>query len=251
MLSLSVLSKPLYHIEEYLRILLGGNGDENKVMEIISLLTTSFIVGLTGAMMPGPMLTMTINETSRRGFWAGPVMVAGHSLIELILVIGLMLGLTQLIQQPIVTGTIGLVGGTMLLWMGYGIGRDAAWKKVSFGLTSDSVSPISAPVFSVSPFLAGIITSISNPYWSLWWATVGAGYVVIAITFGPMGILAFYFGHILSDFAWFSAISFIVHTGRNFISDTFYRSILLICSVFLVYLGAYFIYTGLRFLFLN
>lgn len=218
-------------------------------MEILSLLTTSFIVGLTGAMMPGPMLTMTINETSRRGFWAGPIMVAGHGLIELILVAGLMLGLTQLIQNPLVTGTIGLFGGAMLLWMGYGIGKDAALKRVSFGLSASGASPVSMPVFSVSPFIAGIITSISNPYWSLWWATVGAGYVVIAITYGPAGIIAFYAGHILSDLAWFSAVSFIVHTGRNFISNTLYRGILLVCSLFLGYLGAYFMYTGVRFLF--
>lgn len=214
-------------------------------MELMSLLTTAFIIGLSGAMMPGPMLTMAINETSRRGFWAGPVMVAGHAAIELVLVAGLMAGLTQVIQQPAVIGTIGLLGGAMLLWMGWGIGRDAVLKRVSFAVTADGTDAKPLPRFSLSPMVAGIITSVSNPYWSLWWATIGTSYLILAINLGPIGIAAFLTGHILSDLVWFSAVSFIVHTGRNFISDGFYRNVLLVCSIFLGYLGAYFMYDGL------
>lgn len=217
-------------------------------MDLAAIFTTAFIVGLSGAMMPGPMLTVTINETSRRGFWSGPAIVAGHITIELILVIGLMFGLNQLIQQPAIIGTIGLVGGAVLLWMGWGIGKDTVLKRVSLSLTPDGYQASPAPNYSLSPFWAGITTSVFNPYWLLWWATIGAGYVAAASSLGLPGLAAFFTGHILSDAAWFSAVSFIVDSGRNFISNTLYRGILLVCSLFLGYLGLYFIYSGLCYL---
>ena len=47
---------------------------------------TSFVVGLSGAMMPGPLLALNIGEAARRGFWAGPLLVLGHGIVELSLV---------------------------------------------------------------------------------------------------------------------------------------------------------------------
>ncbi len=222
-------------------------------MELAAIFSTAFVVGLSGAMMPGPMLTVAISETSRRGFWAGPVMVAGHALIELLLVAGLLLGLSILMQQQVVTGTIGIVGGIMLVWMSWGIGRDAAMGRVTtMALTAEGSKDNSVAVNSggyIQPFKAGVVTSLSNPYWSLWWATVGAGYVILAYERGIIGITAFFSGHILSDFIWYSLISLIVHTGRAIISRQVYQIILLICAGILAFLGFYFMYDGVLRLF--
>jgi len=49
---------------------------------------TSFIVALSGALMPGPLLTLTVGEAARRGFWAGPLIIVGHALLELALAYG-------------------------------------------------------------------------------------------------------------------------------------------------------------------
>jgi threonine/homoserine/homoserine lactone efflux protein len=45
----------------------------------ITLFVTSFIVALSGAVMPGPLLTVTISETSRRGLMTGPLLIVGHA----------------------------------------------------------------------------------------------------------------------------------------------------------------------------
>ena len=216
-------------------------------MDLFTLAFTAFIVGLSGAMMPGPMFTVTINEVSRRGFWAGPLIVAGHAFIEFVLVIGLILGLSQFVRHPSVLGIIGLCGGAMLIRMAWGIGRDAALKRVSLTLSPDKDrAPATVlPSGLAPPGFAGILTSVGNPYWLLWWATVGAGYLVMAVDIGTMGIIAFFIGHILSDLAWFSLIAFVVNSGRNVISPSVYRAVLLICSLFLGYLGIYFMYDGL------
>lgn len=55
-------------------------------MDYLSLFTTAFLVGLSGAMMSGAMLTVTISETTRRGFWVSSQVVLGHVVVELLLV---------------------------------------------------------------------------------------------------------------------------------------------------------------------
>ena len=214
-------------------------------MDYLTLFTTAFLVGLSGAMMPGPMLTVTISETPRRGFWVGPQIVIGHCIVELLLVVCLAGGLTYYIQQPIVTGGIGLVGGLILLWFGWGIYRSAKKGEayLDFSEAGISVEEINKPQ-SIRPWISGIILSLTNPYWSLWWATVGVSYVVVAMSLGTIGLLTFFTGHMLSDLAWFSLVSFIVNTGRNFISDRLYQGVLMICAAFLVLLGCWFSYDG-------
>src|SRR3990172_8924176 len=79
---------------------------------------TSFVVSLSGALSPGPLTTMAVREGARTGFWAGPALALGHGLIELVLVIGLELGLNELLDRDPVTATTAFVGGAFLIYLG-------------------------------------------------------------------------------------------------------------------------------------
>lgn len=209
------------------------------MLVLLTIFITAFLVGLSGAMMPGPVLTVTVSETYKRGFWAGPLVVLGHAILELALLIGLMLGLNKVLQADAVMGVIGLGGGLFLVWMGWDIARSALKKEVSLD-TASSKSNI-----SLGPVLAGITVSLSNPYWTIWWITVGAGFVAQALRYKLVGLGFFYTGHILADLLWYSLISFAVVTGKKFMSDKLYRAILLFCGLFLVFFAGIFIYVGI------
>lgn len=198
---------------------------------------TSFIVGLSGAMMPGPVLTVTIGQVGQRGFLAGPLIVLGHGMLEVALVAGLVLGLGTLLTRDPVIGCIGLVGGAMLLWMGAGMLR-------SLPLLSLRWEGGGAPRDGLHPILAGILTSLANPYWMLWWATIGLGYVGLAGRLGAVGLASFYVGHILSDLAWYSFVAAGVTAGRRLMTDRMYRGLVGSCAVVLLGFGLYFGYTG-------
>ncbi len=79
---------------------------------------TSFVVALSGALMPGPVLALTIGEVARRGFWAGPIIVLGHAIPEILIVIALTRGASEFLADNLVLGSVGLLGGTTLLGMG-------------------------------------------------------------------------------------------------------------------------------------
>ena len=78
---------------------------------LAGLASTSFIVALSGALMPGPLLTVTVGEAARRGFWAGPLIIVGHALLELALVLLLLVGLGAWLNRPLILGTRGRPGG--------------------------------------------------------------------------------------------------------------------------------------------
>jgi threonine/homoserine/homoserine lactone efflux protein len=215
-------------------------------MDYFTLFTTAFVVGLSGAMMPGPMLTVTITEVPRRGFWVGPQIVIGHGIVEILLVACLASGLAYYIQQPIVTGTMGFVGGLVLLWFGWGIFISAKNKTVSLNLQEKGGTEGTMCSRSLNPVIFGSVLSITNPYWFIWWATVGVSYVITALTLKTAGLAIFLAGHILSDLAWFTFVSFVINTGRGFISNRLYRGILKICATFLILLGVWFSYDGIQ-----
>jgi threonine/homoserine/homoserine lactone efflux protein len=198
---------------------------------------TSFLIALSGAMMPGPMLAVAISETPRRGPWTGPLLIVGHMAVEGLLVIGLVLGLSVFLQSDRVVGGIGLAGGAMLVWMGQGMLRSV--KKMTLDTDADNPQ-------GIHPILAGAVTSVANPYFILWWATIGLTYIATVTKYGATGVIVFYLGHVLADFAWFSLVCFGLHRGRNYIGDRVYRTMIASCGVVLLFFGGWFFWTGMN-----
>lgn len=213
-------------------------------MTLLPLFLTAFVVGFSGAMMPGPVSTVTLAQSMKRGFWAGPLITAGHAVMEGLLVLALALGLGGPLRRPEIVATIGCAGGLVLLWMGYGLILHAWRGGGENALNDEAPSPLAG---RMNPVPAGMVTSIANPYWFLWWATVGAKYVFDGLEWGVVGLAAFYSGHILSDLSWNSLLALAMTTGRRLFRGRLYRALFLLCGLFLLGLGGYFLWTGLRF----
>lgn len=218
-------------------------------MTIELIFATSFVVGLTGAMMPGPLLTLTVAESARHGFRAGPLLVLGHGILEAALIVALTAGLAAVLVRAEVTAAIAVIGGAFLIWMGYSIARDALRGRVQLAVAAGG-NPGAAAGTAAVPALPrlvglGIATSLSNPYFTLWWATIGLGYITLSLERGPAGLTAFFTGHILADLAWYSLVAAAVAGSGRFLTPRIYRGILAVCGSFLVTLGGYFIWSGL------
>ena len=209
---------------------------------VLLIFGTSLIVGYSGALMPGPLLTITVSESVRRGFWVGPLLIVGHGIAEVLLLVALALGLSRLLEFGVVKAGIAVAGGLVLLWMGYGIVRAVWRRKVSLKMVTAAVVPATN-----RHVLTGAVVSVSNPYWIIWWATVGASYVAWSLSAGPVGLLSFYTGHILSDLTWYALVAGIVASGGRLLSDVVYRGVLGVCGVFLLALGTYFVVSGVGF----
>ncbi|MBW2684068.1 MAG: LysE family transporter [Deltaproteobacteria bacterium] len=207
------------------------------ILSLITIFSSSFLIALSGALMPGPLLTVTVSESTHRGAIAGPLVILGHGILELSLITALLLGMAPLLQRNDVFIFISLVGGSILLWMAFSMFRSLP------GLSLE-VAPDDGKRRNL--IITGILFSLANPYWLIWWASIGIGYILHSVKYGIIGVAAFFLGHILADLAWYTLISFGVAKGRRFFSDIFYKRLIGCCASFLVIFSCYFFYSGIE-----
>ncbi len=224
---------------------------------VLALGGTAFLVGLTGAMSPGPYLTVTIAETMRRGRLAALSLLVGHATLEALLLVGFAFGLQAVLRHKTVVMVMGVVGGAVLLWMGGSLLIGAVRGTLHMDLEGEERAVMeggtdaaegargdAGPVRHLAPVLKGALVSLSNPYWTLWWATIGVTLAIKGLQMGPMGVTAFFIGHELADLVWYGAVVMAVSSGRRLLEGTPYRVVMGACAVFLLYLGAAFACAG-------
>ena len=204
------------------------------MLEIILFILTSFLVGLSGALVPGPMLTVTIADSINKGFITGPLVVLGHFITEFILIIIILAGFSWLVGSTTAAVVIGTLGGIMLIYMGYNTSKSTVnLEKIT--LTDDKTSRYGS-------ILKGVLTSVSNPYFFIWWATIGLAFLFKGLEIaGIIGLIGFLIGHWSADLGWFSTVSFFSSKGSEIINKKQYNILMKVCGIFLIVLGLYFL----------
>jgi len=139
-------------------------------------------------------------------------------------------------------GIIALFGGGMLLWMGVDMVRNSSALSLNRQETGNNGKRTPHPV------LVGILASLSNPYWTLWWATIGLGYLVAAMKYGVKGIVVFFLGHIAADYAWYALISLGISRGKKLLRDRSYQIMIRFCGIFLIGFGGWFLLSAREYL---
>ena len=206
-------------------------------MNLLLLFASAFVVALSGALMPGPLLTVTVAHSPRFGWTFGPLAILGHAILELGLISLVFLGAGPLLKSGTVQSLVGLVGGAILIWMSWGMVVMARGGGGT-GTEKGTVEGGNRAVW------LGILTSISNPYWTLWWATVGLAFLTTAAKSGPLGIAIFFLGHISGDLAWYTLVSVGAAKGKKLLGTPLYSGVLFLCAAILVVLGVWFVWYG-------
>jgi threonine/homoserine/homoserine lactone efflux protein len=183
-------------------------------------------------MAPGPVTAITIGKGSKNPH-TGALVSLGHGIVEFPLMFLIFLGFNSLIDIPYVREIIGITGGAFLFWMGIEM------------LRSLRIAEVKSKIEKRSPIIAGILLSLCNPYFIVWWATVGAALIMRSANFGFGWFGVFAIVHWMCDFVWLYFLSFISYKGGTFFGKRFQSGIFLLCSVFLFFLGGKFIWDAL------
>ena len=209
----------------------------------------SFLVALTGAMAPGPLLTYTIIKsagTNHRGYLMGLWVITGHALLEMGIILFLLLGFSYVLRNIIVVRIIGVLGGLILLFFGCSIIRDLFAGRISTRFLNPGEEK-RAGVHATdnrglkNPIIGGITVSMSNPYWWVWWATIGLAFIVqfdISFRQWPK-LIAFFLGHEAGDLLWYLIVSSLAYFGMRHMNKKVYYGILALCGIFMILFGMY------------
>jgi len=200
---------------------------------MLALLASVFVISLSGALMPGPMFA-TVLAKSCKSPWAGAQVSLGHAVIELPLILLIYFGGAAFFDQAFVKFILGVAGGGMIIWMGIGMFRARAAIAASQTDTR------------YNAFTAGILLSAGNPFFILWWATVGALLVLRAAEFGAGGLWALILTHWSTDLIWLSIVSGLVYKTHRLWALAFQEAVFVGCSLLLIGFGGWFVLSGLQ-----
>ncbi len=190
------------------------------------------LISLSGVMTPGPVFAAAVAKGYKEKN-AGVKIALGHGVVEfpliaLIAFIGFQA--SDLFEEPVIGFAIGIVGGSLLIFLGVGMIRarktiaDGGKGSIPYGATA-----------------AGALTTSASPYFFIWWATVGALLVFNAQWFGPLVVVVFAAVHWSCDLAWYSFTSFTVFKTKHLWTPLVHEIVFGVCGALMLAFGIYFI----------
>jgi threonine/homoserine/homoserine lactone efflux protein len=179
------------------------------------------------------MFAITVAKSYKSRF-AGIEVTIGHAIIEIPLMLLIYFGFARFFQHNLVQLLLSVFGGSMLIWLGIGMFRIRA---------SIIERGKDLPYNAVT---AGVVTSALNPFFILWWATVGSMLIMNSLEFGIVGFALLVPVHLLCDAVWLLFVSMLVYKTQSLWGRKFQEGLFTACSLLLIGFGGWFLISGLQ-----
>lgn len=199
--------------------------------QIIEFAVTVILISASGVMMPGPLFAANVTYGLQRGGRAGIKMAIGHTIVELPLVILLGVGVFSFEIFPEFRTMISILGATILfVFAGIQIKTTLQMKEKTFFNQKHNV------------ILTGITLSALNPFFIIWWLSIGLKLISDAMLIWAFtGIIIVFVLHIWMDFAWLYSTAHLASKSSKILSNRNYKILMIVLSSMLIYFGASFI----------
>ncbi len=201
---------------------------------MLPLLLSVFLVSFAGAIVPGPILAVTIVKGIKSP-WAGFQIALGHILINISVILLIYFGFGQFFENSIVQVILSMLGGTLIIWLGISMFR-ARTSVVQGGKD-----------LRYSAFTLGILATVFNPMFWLWWATIGSMFIMRFREFGMIGLTAFIIAMEIPNLVWYPFASIVTYrTSSSLWGRKFKERLFIACSLLLVGFGVWFLLSGIQ-----
>ena len=201
------------------------------MQELFGFLGLVIIISASGVMSPGPLFAANIMYGLREGKISGLKMAIGHTIVEFPLILFLGIGFFSIENMPEIRIVITILGAIGLF--GFAALQIRSVIKKEFSIETNSKQ---------GPLVAGILLSALNPFFIVWWLTIGLVLISESIQiFGIFGIVVLFLFHIWMDYAWLFTIAAFSSRAKNYLSKRNFKFIIIGLSVVLVYFGIEFL----------
>ena len=201
------------------------------MLEILEFAVIVIAVSASGVMAPGPLFAANVSYGLRGGTKSGIQMAIGHSIVEFPLVLLLGIGVFSLEIFPEFRTLISIFGAITLFIFAILQIKSILQKRKDIE---------SKP--KQGPLITGIVLSALNPFFIIWWLTIGLKLISDAMLIWAFsGILIVFFLHIWMDFVWLGGVSFLASKSSRILSNRSYKVLMIVLSLVLVYFGITFL----------
>jgi len=202
-------------------------------MDILGFILTVILLTASGALAPGPLFFQTISQGAKTGARSGLIFSLAHTLVEFSLIMLLAFGLLAVRNEVFIRNSIGVIGGIVLIVFGLYQIRGVLIKKQ---IEQKQEVPAHRLVF------IGLLFTALNPYFIIWWLTVGSNLILLALEFAALtGVIFMFLCHVWMDFAWLIAVSHFAKKGVNALGSKWYQVLIGFFGVILIYFGVSFL----------
>ena len=209
-------------------------------MDLLNFAITVIILSVSGALAPGPLFFVTVSHGAKSGTKSGILFAIAHGLIEFTLVMLLALGLLSVANVPEVMLVVGVAGGVALIVFGA--------MQIRGSLSYSAKETETGQKTSLNLFLMGLALTGLNPYFIVWWLTVGATLIFISLEFaGLAGVVFMYVCHVWVDYAWLTLIAALAKRGAKILRFRWYRVLMAVFGAVLIYFGLTFLLDSVGF----
>jgi threonine/homoserine/homoserine lactone efflux protein len=189
------------------------------------------VISASGVMAPGPLFAATISSGLKEGRLAGIKVAAGHTIIEFPLVVLLGVGILSLEVLPQFRMAVGILGAASIFAF-VGLQMHATLRKQA----------VDQKESKYGSFLRGVLFTGLNPFFLVWWFTIGFKLISDAFLMWSLGGILIMFGlHIWMDYAWLFFVSTLSSKGTKFLTNKSYKICMVVINIVLIYFGISFI----------
>lgn len=202
-------------------------------MDLLTFVVTVILLTASGALAPGPLFFQTLSQGSRTGARSGLIFSVAHTIVEFSLIMLLAVGLLAVKDEVVIRTSIGVLGGVVLI--AFGLYQIISSLKKKDILQKHTTS-------SHHLFLIGIVFTAFNPYFIIWWLTVGSNLILLALEIAALaGVIFMFLCHVWMDYVWLIAVAYFAKRGVNALGSRWYRALVLVFGMILIYYGVSFL----------
>jgi len=236
-------------------------------MNILEFAGEVIVLSMSGVLSPGPLFLANIIYGSKQGYYAGIKIANGHMAVELLLIILSSLGifgLSHFSVGPAALRVVGMIGGIAIILFsvvqisnvlkrirntGDTINTNNKSKKLAIGHGSNYLFFLDKINRRIDrgPLVVGIIFTAMNPFFVIWWLTVGIKLISDTIyLFGVVeGVFLLFLLHIWMDYAWLTLSAYLISKGWSIVKMRSYHLFMVCINIILISYGFYFLVTNI------
>ena len=236
-------------------------------MDILEFAGEVIVLSTSGVLSPGPLFLANLIYGSREGYYVGIKIANGHMTVELLLIILLSLSIFELSHftvGPAALKVLGITGGIAIILFsvaqisnvtegirdtGDAVDKNNKSKKLDIGYGNNYLFFLDKINRRIDrePLIVGIIFTAMNPFFIIWWLTIGLKLISDSIyLFGIIGgVLVLFSFHIWMDYAWLALTAYLISKGRSIFKLRSYYVFIICINVILISYGFYILGTNI------